>query len=73
MRERASTVTSTASWPPINPDENDADLAQRREQEDEAKKISDAIDAKLGEEKERLHERNRAIGARVLLLGQAES
>lgn len=72
-RERAATATSTATWPPLDQDETDAERAQRLLAEAEAKVISDAIDAKLLEEKEYAREQRRSVGARILLLGQAES
>ncbi|KAK7042953.1 hypothetical protein VNI00_008690 [Paramarasmius palmivorus] len=59
------------SWPPPpSPDETESQRELRLEEEREAKRVSDAIDLAISQEKE---QRKRAPGAKILLLGQAES
>ncbi|KAF5390015.1 hypothetical protein D9757_003809 [Collybiopsis confluens] len=62
-----------ADWPPPSSpsDENDDERETRLEQEREAKRVSDAIDLAINNERE-TRKRN-AHGAKILLLGQAES
>lgn len=71
-RTRALTDPSVL-WPPPEPECSEEERVERLNRDREAKKRSDAIDASLAEEKERMREQRRATGARILLLGQAES
>ncbi|KAI3619671.1 putative g-protein alpha subunit [Moniliophthora roreri] len=67
MRQRPE----VESWPPpSSPDESEAKRELRLEEEREAKRVSDAIDLAISQEKE---QRRKAPGAKILLLGQAES
>ncbi|KAF5366156.1 hypothetical protein D9758_005771 [Tetrapyrgos nigripes] len=61
-------------WPPpASPAETPVERELRLETEQEAKRVSDAIDASLQVDRETIRSRNAHIGAKILLLGQAES
>ncbi|KAJ3732901.1 guanine nucleotide binding protein, alpha subunit, partial [Lentinula guzmanii] len=69
---RAVRSDPEAAWPPpISPDETDEERDTRLEQEREAKRVSDAIDLALNAERE--SKKKSVHGAKILLLGQAES
>ncbi|KAI0790349.1 guanine nucleotide binding protein, alpha subunit [Abortiporus biennis] len=67
-----SPVTPPSTWPPVEPTLTNAmERAIREEEEKEAKRVSDAIDAAIEQDR---HQRRKAQEARkILLLGQAES
>ncbi|KIL62254.1 hypothetical protein M378DRAFT_81501 [Amanita muscaria Koide BX008] len=63
---------ATSTWPPHPPmDESEEESRVRLEQEAEAKRVSDNIDRALAVEREQL--KKKESGAKILLLGQAES
>ncbi|KAJ3774645.1 guanine nucleotide binding protein, alpha subunit [Lentinula raphanica] len=69
---RPARTDPDAAWPPpISPDETDEERDARLEQEREAKRVSDAIDLALNAEREA--KKKNVHGAKILLLGQAES
>ncbi|KAF8621238.1 hypothetical protein AX15_007950 [Amanita polypyramis BW_CC] len=62
----------STTWPPHPPtDESEEDTRVRMEQEAEAKRVSESIDRALMAEQEQL--KKQSPGAKILLLGQAES
>ncbi|KAF9068855.1 guanine nucleotide binding protein, alpha subunit [Rhodocollybia butyracea] len=67
------TATGESVWPPPSSpsEESQEDREARLEQEKEAKRVSDAIDLDLNAEKEA--KKKNVHGAKILLLGQAES
>ncbi|KIK70151.1 hypothetical protein GYMLUDRAFT_151735 [Collybiopsis luxurians FD-317 M1] len=70
---RTARSNSDSVWPPpVSPsDETDEEREVRLEQEREAKRVSDAIDLAINNEKEA--RKKNVFGAKILLLGQAES
>ncbi|KAJ8073750.1 hypothetical protein PM082_012028 [Marasmius tenuissimus] len=65
---------SSENWPPPpSPDLTDEQKELRLEEEREAKRVSDAIDLALSQDRETTRNRRGQIGAKILLLGQAES
>ncbi|KAG7091963.1 hypothetical protein E1B28_008352 [Marasmius oreades] len=61
-------------WPPPpSPDLSDEQKELRLEAEREAKRVSDAIDLAISQDREARRSRRSTVGAKVLLLGQAES
>ncbi|KAL0578880.1 hypothetical protein V5O48_003113 [Marasmius crinis-equi] len=71
---RGRQTSSAEHWPPPpSPDLSDEQKELRLEEEREAKRVSDAIDLALSQERETRKFRRSEIGAKILLLGQAES
>ncbi|KAF8156718.1 guanine nucleotide binding protein, alpha subunit [Crassisporium funariophilum] len=71
VSKKSSQASSQASWPPM-PAGDETDDARRRRLKDEAeaKRVSDMIDRQISTERER---KSKTRGAKLLLLGQAES
>ncbi|KAH9921380.1 G-protein alpha subunit [Amylocystis lapponica] len=71
-RFQPSSPITPEVWPPLPPPgETDLEQALRIEEEKEAKRVSDAIDTAIEQERQEL--RKQRVNTKILLLGQAES
>ncbi|KAF9256608.1 G-alpha-domain-containing protein [Marasmius fiardii PR-910] len=66
--------SSPDHWPPPpSPDLSEEQKEARLQAEREAKRVSDAIDLAISQDREARRSRRSSVGAKILLLGQAES